>query len=157
MPFVNSRINDKRNLIFVLRIFTGLVWLGTAFRRVFIPNFQQRINEMAAGDPIFPTSIMEFAVNNWSVIFILVLGLEVISSFSLLTGTFARGGAFIATINGFGIGMAGLGLSLLDFLVPWTVGVIALVLFLFTHPGMYKGVDAKLSQKDIPSWLKSLM
>ncbi|MHA1978062.1 MAG: hypothetical protein ACW98F_14575 [Candidatus Hodarchaeales archaeon] len=157
MPIINSKINPNSNLILVLRILPGLVWLGTAFRRILIPNFEQRISEMAVGDPIIPTSIMEFAVNNWKIIFIIVLGIEIISSISLLTGTFARGGAFLATINGFGIGMAGLGLGVIDLVVPWLVAVITLVLFLFTHPGMYKGMDAKLKKNNFPSWLKSLM
>ena len=112
---------------------------------------------MASGTPLFPQAFMDFAVDNWIVIFLFVLSLEIISSLSLLSGTFARAGAFMATINGFGIGMAGLGLSLLDLIIPWTVAVITLFLLLFTHPGMYKGVDARLSEKDLPSWLKSLM
>jgi uncharacterized membrane protein YphA (DoxX/SURF4 family) len=157
MPIIKTNLNEKYSLILVLRLISGLVWFGTAFRRIFVPNFEQRITEMAVGGPLFPAPIMEFAVNNWIIIFVLVLGLEVIASLSLITGTFTRGGALLATINGFGIGMAGIGLSIADLLVPWSVAVITLVLFLFTHPGMYKGVDVKLSEKKLPSWLKFLM
>ena len=80
-----------------------------------------------------------------------------ISSLSLLTGTCARGGAFIATLNGFAIGVAGIGLGIIDLIIPWTAAVFTLILLLFTHPGQYKGLDEKLIEKDIPNWLKVLM
>jgi hypothetical protein len=109
---------------------------------------------MAEGTTIFPSSFMDLAVEHWFLIYLLVIILETLSSLSLLTGTLSRGGALAATIDGFGIGMAGIGLGLMDLLIPWGVAVITLYLLLFTHPGRYKGVDEKLVQKDLPSIIK---
>ena len=153
MVIIKTRFERKEQIIFGLRILTGLIWLGTAIRRLFIPTFEARITAMASGNTLFPSAFMEFAVTNWVLILLIVLSLEVLISFSLLTGTFGRAGALLATVNGFGIGMAGIGVSLLDLIVPWTAAVLSLILFLFSHPGMYKGIDSRLSQKNLPRWL----
>ncbi|MHA2224682.1 MAG: hypothetical protein ACXAC8_05735 [Candidatus Hodarchaeales archaeon] len=129
-------------------------------RRLLMPNFndfEQRITQMAQGGPLIPPPFMEWAIANWLLIFLVVLTLEIVSSLSLLTGTLSRAGAFIATINGFAIGLAGLGLGIMDLIIPWTVAIITLILLLFTHPGMYIGVDARLKEKNLPSWIKILI
>ncbi|MHA1996263.1 MAG: hypothetical protein ACW97Z_17150 [Candidatus Hodarchaeales archaeon] len=154
MVIINSRLQEKKEIIFGLRIITSLIWLGTAFRRIFMPTFEERITAMAAGSPLLPSSIMEWVVTNWVLIFILVLSLEITSSLSLLTGTLARAGALVATINGFGIGLAGIGVSVVDLIIPWSAAIITLILFLFTHPGLYHGIDGKLQAKNLPQWLK---
>ena len=98
--------------------------------------------------------IMDFAVANWFLLFLVVVSIEIIATVSLILGLLARGGALLATINGFAIGMAGLGLGLIDLLIPWSAAAITLFLFLFTHPGKYLGIDERLQDKDIPKWLQ---
>lgn len=147
----------NNRLIFYLRVGSGLVWFGTAIRRIFIQNFEERIIKMAEGTTLFPKSIMDWAVLNWNFVFAIVLIFEIIISFSLILGLFARFGSFLATINGFGIGMAGLGLGVIDLLIPWLVAVVTLFLFLFTHPGTYKGIDETLQGKKLPKIVEILI
>ncbi|MHA2249182.1 MAG: hypothetical protein ACXAD7_02415 [Candidatus Kariarchaeaceae archaeon] len=155
MPIINTKQDLNVNLMLSLRLFAGLIWLGTVIRR-FSSNygdFKERITSMADGTTIFPDFIMEFAVKNWIYIYLLVVSIEIISSISLLFGVFARGGALLATINGFAIGMAGVGLGIQDLLIPWSVAIITLFLLIFTHPGRYKGVDAQLINRPLPKIL----
>ncbi len=112
---------------------------------------------MAQGPVLYPKSFMEIAVANWFILFLIILIIEIISSLSLLSGSFARGGALLATLNGFGIGLAGIGLGITELLVPWTAALISLFLFLFSHPGWYYGIDGKLKEKNLPSWIKVLI
>ncbi len=159
MPLIKTSLEEKWLIILALRVIAGLVWFGTVLRRLFTPNysdFEQRITDMAQG-AWYPEDFMDFAVDNWFFFFLIVLSLELITSLSLLSGTFARGGALVATLNGFAIGVAGIGLGIFDLIIPWTVAVITLILLLFTHPGQYKGLDEKLIEKNIPKWLKVLM
>lgn len=156
MPLVEIDTDISPNLILGIRLITGFVWLGTVFRRLFLPNFDNfegRISQMAQGDPLFPEFFMEFAVEYWYLFFAIIVTIEFISAISLLLGVFARGGALLATINGFAIGMAGIGLGIVDLIIPWSVAFGTLFLLLFTHPGRYKGMDGELYQKDIPRFL----
>lgn len=155
MPIIQTKNPFNEKLILGLRIFAGLIWLGTVFRRLGPNNgdFEDRITEMGDGTTIFPDVIMEFAIDQWFLIYILVLLLEILSSLSLLTGTLARGGALLATVNGFAIGMAGLGLGMTDLIIPWSVALITLFLLLFTHPGRYRGVDRSLANKNLPRFI----
>lgn len=160
MPIIQTKLEKNKPLILTLRIISGLIWGGTVLRRLVLPNFgnfEQRITQMAQGSALYPPLIMDWAVTNWFLIFLTVLLLEIISSLSLLTGTFSRLGALLATINGFAIGLAGIGLGLFDLLIPWTVAIITLVLFIFTHPGMYYGADERLVKRNLPSFIKLLM
>ncbi|MFW9779108.1 MAG: hypothetical protein ACFFE8_09670 [Candidatus Heimdallarchaeota archaeon] len=157
MPIIKTTLAENYSIIFPLRLITGLIWFGTAIRRILIPNFFDRIADMAAGEPLLPPALMDWAVSNWVLIFAVVLSLEIISSLSLLTGTFARAGAALATFNGFAIGLAGIGLGILDLIIPWTAALMSLVLLLFSHPGMYRGIDEQLSARDLPEWVKVLM
>ncbi|MHA2296062.1 MAG: hypothetical protein ACXAEU_03750 [Candidatus Hodarchaeales archaeon] len=155
MPIVkNTFFEENKTLVLGLRLVAGLIWFGTVVRRLLVPNFYERIAKMGQGDPLLPDFIMELAIENWTLIFLVVLSIEILASTSLLTGTFARGGAFLATINGFLIGLAGIGVGIGDLLVPWSAALITLVLFLFTHPGMYRGLDEKLSEKNLPRALR---
>lgn len=155
MPIIQTKniINEK--LIFSLRMFAGLVWLGTVFRRLGENqgDFENRITSMGDGSTIFPEAIMEFAIEKWFLIFMIIISIEILSSLSLLTGTLARGGAFLSTVNGFAIGMAGIGLGIVDLIIPWSVALITLFLLLFTHPGRYKGMDVSLVNKDLPRFI----
>ncbi len=160
MVFIKSRIEEKKELIILLRIIVGLIWFGTVLRRLMTPNlgnFEERIIQMAQGPTLYPTLIMEIAITNWLLIFLIIIFLEIISSISLLSGSLARGGAFLATFNGFFIGLAGVGLGIIDLIIPWTVAAISLFLYLFSHPGLYYGVDKKLWEKNLPFWIKILM
>lgn len=157
MPIINTAFEKNYSIVFPLRLITGLIWFGTAIRRILLPNFQDRITEMAAGEALYPPVLMDWAVANWTIIFVVVLGLELISSMSLLTGTLSRAGAVLATINGFAIGLAGIGVGIIDLIIPWAAAVMSLILLLFTHPGMYRGVDEQLNDKDLPKWVKLLM
>ena len=160
MVIIKTGFEEKKELILFLRIIVGLVWFGTVLRRLITPNlsnFEERINQMAQGPALYPNPIMEIAITNWFLIFLVVISLEIISSISLLSGSLARGGALIATLNGFLIGLAGIGLGLIDLLIPWSVATISLFLFLFSHPGLYYGVDEKLWEKNLPFWIKILM
>ncbi|MFW9854987.1 MAG: hypothetical protein ACFFFG_07990 [Candidatus Thorarchaeota archaeon] len=157
MPIIKTALAENYSIIFPLRLITGLIWFGTAIRRVLFPNFLDRITDMAAGEPLLPPALMDWAVSNWVLIFGIVLSIEIISSLSLLTGTLARAGAALATFNGFAIGLAGVGLGILDLIVPWTAAVMSLVLLLFSHPGMFRGIDEQLNAKDLPKWVKVLM
>jgi hypothetical protein len=157
MPIIKTSLAENYSVILALRLITGLIWFGTAIRRILIPNFYDRITEMSAGEALYPPAIMEWAASNWSLIFAVVLGLEIIASISLLTGTLARAGAALATINGFAIGLAGFALGIFDLIIPWTAALLSLVLLLFTHPGMYRGVDEQISTRDLPGWIKALM
>ncbi|MFX1507620.1 MAG: hypothetical protein ACFFDC_16160 [Promethearchaeota archaeon] len=160
MVIIKSSFEEKKELIVLLRLLIGLIWFGTVLRRLLTPNFsnfEERITQMAQGPSLYPNPIMEVVVNNWFIIFLIVLSLEIISSISLLSGILARGGAFLATINGFLIGLAGIGLSIVDLLIPWTAAAISLFLFLFSHPGLYYGIDEKLKGKNLPHWIKILM
>ncbi len=152
MPIIQTKKAINAKLILFLRIFTGLVWLGTVYRRLGPDkgDFKDRITSMGEGSTIFPETIMEFAVDKWFILYLIVLSIEIISSLSLLTGTLARGGALLATINGFAIGMAGVGLGIIDLIIPWSMGLITLFLFLFTHPGRYNGFDGYLVKKNLP-------
>ncbi|OLS22424.1 MAG: hypothetical protein HeimC2_29510 [Candidatus Heimdallarchaeota archaeon LC_2] len=159
MPIIETKNPINENLILLLRIIAGLVWLGTVFRRLG-PNqgdFEDRIISMGEGTTILPESIMEFAIDQWFLLYLLVISIEIISSFSLLTGTLSRGGALLATVNGFAIGMAGIGLGIIDLIIPWSVAFITLFLFLFTHPGLYKGFDGKLVNKNLPSFVSKFI
>jgi hypothetical protein len=147
--------NPNPKLVLILRGLTGLVWFGTFIRRL-SPNygdFENRITSMSEGSTILPNPIMELAVDHWFLIYLSIISIEVIISISLLTGTLARGGALLGTINGFLIGMAGIGISFLDLIIPWSVALLTLYLFLFSHPGRYKGVDNYLQSKDLPRLL----
>ena len=155
MPIIQTKKPINEKLILGLRIFTGLVWLGTVFRRLG-PNrgdFEDRITSMGSGSTIFPETIMDFAIDNWFILYLIVLTIEIVSSLSLLTGTLARGGALLATANGFAIGMAGVGLGIIDLIIPWSTALVTLFLFLFTHPGRYKGFDSSLANKNLPSYV----
>ena len=154
MPIISISLFKNNNLVLVLRLIVGLVWLGTAIRRIIIPNFQDRITAMAEGGTLIPGSLMNFFVENWQILFFIVLAIEIISSFSLLSGTFARGGALLATINGFAIGLSGIGLGIWDLFIPWFFAFLSLLLLLFTHPGLYKGIDSRLEQKELPKFLR---
>jgi uncharacterized membrane protein YphA (DoxX/SURF4 family) len=147
----------KREIILIIRISTGLVWFGTVIRRILVSNFEERLLEMSQGQTLLPPNIMSFAVDNVGLLFILIISLEIISSLSLITGTFSRLGAILATILGFGIGLAGMGISLVDLLIPWTVAICTLYLAIFTHSGAYKGVDSFLEKKNLPRILKILI
>ncbi|MFW9903560.1 MAG: hypothetical protein ACFFFH_04445 [Candidatus Thorarchaeota archaeon] len=160
MVVIKSSFEEKKELIVLLRLIVGLIWFGTVLRRLFTPNFnnfEERISQMAQGPSLYPNPIMDVAINNWFMIFLIVLSLEIISSISLLSGSLARGGALLATINGFLIGLAGIGLSIIDLLIPWTAAAISLFLFLFSHPGFYYGVDERLKKKNLPYWIKIMM
>ena len=157
MPVINANIDEMKELIVILRVLVGLVWFGTVLRRLMMPNFAEQIIQMAQGPALYPDFIMEFAVANWFIIFLVILMFERLSSISLLSGTLARGGALLATVNGFAIGLAGIGSGIIDLLIPWTIAVISLFLFLFSHPGMYYGLDEKLEENNLPSWIKILM
>ena len=160
MVIIKSSFEEKKELIVLLRLLVGLIWFGTVLRRLLTPNFsyfEERIIQMTQGPSLYPNPIMDVAVNNWFIIFLLVLILEISSSVSLLSGSLTRGGAFLATINGFLIGLAGIGLSMIDLLIPWIAAAISLFLFLFSHPGLYYGVDEKLKEKNLPRWVKILM
>ena len=151
-------LSSNQNLNLTLRLVACMIWAGTVFRRIFIPNFEARISKMAGGSTLFPKSIMDWAVSNWQLIFFAVLFIEIVISISLLFGIFARFGSLLATVNGIGIGMAGLGLGIADLLIPWSVAVVTLYLFLFTHPGLYKGLDKNLqSNEKLPNSLKKLI
>ncbi|MHA2105510.1 MAG: hypothetical protein ACW981_18955, partial [Candidatus Hodarchaeales archaeon] len=141
MPFLHVSLFENKNLVLILRLVVGLTWFGTVVRRILIPNFQERITGMSEGGTLIPEPLMEIFVENWFLIFLIVLTIEIIVSFSLLTGTLARGGALLATINGFAIGLSGIGLGITDLLIPWFFAILSLILFLFTHPGTYKGLD----------------
>ncbi len=154
MPIFDTKLQEFKVFILIIRLVVGFVWFGTVLRRIAIPNFQQRITSMAEGGTFVPQVLMDVLVENWSVIFLIVLSIEIVSSFSLLSGTLARGGALLATINGFAIGLSGIGLGLVDLLIPWFIAFLSLILLLFTHPGLYKGIDTKLEQKDLPKFLK---
>ncbi len=160
MPIIKTSFDEKRELIVILRFIVGLVWFGTVLRRLLTPefsSFEERISQMAQGPALYPNVFMDLAVANWFLIFLVILAFEIISSISLLSGSLARGGALIATVNGFAIGVAGIGLGIIDLLIPWTAAILSLFLFLFSHPGMYYGVDEKLKEKNLPSWIKILM
>ncbi|UCG03857.1 MAG: hypothetical protein JSW11_07700 [Candidatus Heimdallarchaeota archaeon] len=160
MVIIKTSIEDQKKLIVSLRIFVGLIWLGTVIRRLLTPdlgNFEERITQMAQGPALYPNQIMEIAITNWFLIFLVIISLEIISSISLLSGTLARGGALIASLNGFLIGLAGLGLGIIDLIIPWAMAAISLFLFFCTHPGLYFGVDDKLSKKNLPLWIKMLI
>jgi hypothetical protein len=160
MPIINVDYEFNKNMVVILRLFSGLVWLMTVIRRLFTPNysnFEERITTMAEGTTIFPSALMDIAVTNWFFIFLIILCLEIISSLSLLSGFLARGGALIATVNGIAIGMAGVGLGIGDLLIPWSVAMVTLFLLLFTHPGKYKGIDSYLIERKIPKWVKPLI
>jgi hypothetical protein len=154
MPFLHVSLFENKNLVLILRLVVGLTWFGTVVRRILIPNFQERITGMSEGGTLIPEPLMEIFVENWFLIFLIVLTIEIIVSFSLLTGTLARGGALLATINGFAIGLSGIGLGITDLLIPWFFAILSLILFLFTHPGMYKGLDIKLNEKQLPQLIK---
>ena len=156
MPIIRTSFEDKHLIILVLRLFAGLIWLGTVIRRLGYDygDFESRISAMGEGDTIFPESFMKLAVEYWFVVYTIIISIEILVSLSLLTGTFSRAGALLATINGFGIGMAGVGIGIADLLIPWTAALITLILLLFTHPGMYKGIDRLLSEKELPRILK---
>ena len=159
-PFIRSRIEENQNLILAIRILTGLIWGGTVFRRLLMPNFSDfelRIIEMSQGSTLYPEFLMNWAIENWFYIFLIVLFFEIISSISLLAGFLGRAGAFVATINGFAIGLAGIGLGLIDLIIPWSVAILTLILVLFTHPGVYFGLDKNLKEKNLPSWINFLM
>ncbi|MHA1946900.1 MAG: hypothetical protein ACW97W_12415, partial [Candidatus Hodarchaeales archaeon] len=102
----------SKEIIFIIRIGTGLVWFGTVIRRIIVPNFEERLIEMSQGQTLLPPNIMSFAVDNARLIFVFIITMEIISSLSLITGTFSRFGATLATIIGFGIGMAGIGIGI---------------------------------------------
>lgn len=160
MPFINSSLEEKHNLILFIRILSGLIWGGTALRRILMPNFSDfelRITEMSQGSTLYPEFLMNWAVENWFFIFLIVLGFELFSSFSLLTGFLGRAGAFVATINGFAIGLAGIGLGPIDLIIPWAAAILTLILVLFTHPGFHFGLDKRLKEKNLPSWVIFLM
>lgn len=159
MPIIVTRLEEKHLIIFPLRIFSGLIWLGTVIRRLEsnYGDFESRITAMGQGDTIFPDSLMKLAVENWFSIYLLVITIEILVSISLLTGTLSRGGAFLGTVNGIGIGMAGVGLGIIDLIIPWTAALITLILFLFTHPGKYKGFDRILDEKKLPKVIKLLI
>ena len=160
MPIIKTKIEQNILLITTLRIVVGLIWFGTVLRRLLMPNFnnfEERITEMAQGPALYPEPLMELAVENWLLIFLMVLSIEIISSISLISGSLARGGALISTFNGFAIGLAGIGLGISDLIIPWTVATISLFLLLFSHPGMYYGIDERLKEKKLPSWVKVLM
>jgi len=160
IPLINSRISDNVILIVLLRSITGLIWFGTVLRRILLPNFgnfEVRITEMSQGILLLPDMLMQIAVANWFLVFLFLIIIEFLASVSLLTGTLARGGAFLATFIGFGIGMAGIGISLIDLVIPWSAAFVSLFLLLFTHPGIYFGVDSKLKDKNLPDLLKKLI
>lgn len=160
MPLINSRISKNMKLIVLLRSITGIIWFGTVLRRILLPNFgnfEARVTEMSQGLPLIPDIIMQIAVTNWFWVFLFIVIIEFLASISLLTGTLARGGAFLATFIGFAIGMAGVGISLIDLVIPWSVALVTLFLLLFTHPGIYFGVDSKLIDKNLPNLLKKLI
>ncbi|MHA2401708.1 MAG: hypothetical protein ACXADH_01855 [Candidatus Kariarchaeaceae archaeon] len=147
--------NPNPKLVLILRGLAGLVWFGTVIRRL-SPNygdFENRIASMSEGSTILPDPIMELAVDHWFIVYLVVISIEAIISISLLTGTLARGGALLATVNGFLIGMAGIGISTLDLVIPWSVALLTLYLFLFSHPGRFRGVDQYLQSKDLPRLL----
>jgi hypothetical protein len=157
MPIIQSSLPQHQRLILLIRLIVGGTWFLTTIRRILVPNFQERITAMAQGSTLIPEQLMDLAVENWFIIFSIVLSLELISSVSLLTGTLARLGSLLLTVNGFAIGMAGIGISLFDLFLPWSVAILSLVLLLFTHPGQYKGFDGVLINKNIPDWLKKFM
>ncbi|MHA1512865.1 MAG: hypothetical protein ACTSRJ_02235, partial [Candidatus Hodarchaeales archaeon] len=101
----------KKEINVIIRVGTGLVWLGTVIRRILIPNFEERLIQMSQGQTLLPSNIMSIAVDNATLIFMFIIFLEIISSVSLITGTFSRFGALTASILGFGIGLAGIGIS----------------------------------------------
>ncbi len=158
MPIIQTSNPINEKLIFSLRMFAGLIWLGTFFRRLGENqgDFEDRITSMGDGSTIFPEAIMEFAIDKWFLIYLIVISIEILSSLSLLSGTLARGGAFLSTVNGFAIGMAGVGLGIIDLIIPWSVALITLFLLLFTHPGRYKGLDSTLAKKELPSFIRML-
>ncbi|MHA1983374.1 MAG: hypothetical protein ACW967_03390 [Candidatus Hodarchaeales archaeon] len=154
MPIIQFSLFENKNLVLVLRLIVGLTWFGTAVRRILIPNFEERITDMSEGGTLIPEALMKILVENWFLIFLIVLSIEGIVSFSLLSGTLARGGALLATINGFAIGLSGIGLGIVDLLIPWFFAFLSLILFLFTHPGKYIGLDERLSEKKLPQVIK---
>ncbi|MCH8906765.1 MAG: hypothetical protein IH840_06725 [Candidatus Heimdallarchaeota archaeon] len=156
MPIISTKYQINIRLVLTIRLISGLVWFGTVIRRLGsnYGNFEERIATMSEGTTIFPELFMNLAVDNWFIIYLIVITLEILSSISLLTGTLARAGALFSTLNGFGIGMAGLGLGLIDLIIPWSVALLTLVLFLFTHPGRFKGVDSILHEKNLPRILQ---
>jgi hypothetical protein len=160
MPIIKTSVEEKKEIIVILRLLVGLIWFGTVLRRLMTPNFsnfEERITQMAQGPALYPNIFMELAVANWFIIFLFILSIEIVSSLSLLSGSFARGGALLATVNGFGIGLAGISLGITELLVPWTAALISLFLFLFSHPGMYYGIDGKLKEKNLHSCIKILI
>ncbi len=98
MPIINTGLKEKKNFILILRIVSGLIWGGTVIRRLLMPNFsdfEQRITQMAQGGPLIPQPLMDWAIANWFLIFLVVLTFEILSSLSLLTGTFTRAGLYL--------------------------------------------------------------
>lgn len=156
MPIIQTKYEIPNNVILVSRLIAGLVWFFTVLRRLLSPNFDNfegRISSMAEGNTLFPQFFMDFAVNYWYLIFGLILSIEILSAISLLLGIYARGGSLLATVNGFAIGMAGVGIDLINLVIPWSVAILTLFLLLFTHPGRYKGLDNKLQNLDLPRFL----
>ena len=147
----------SKEIIFIIRIGTGLVWFGTVIRRIIVPNFEERLIEMSQGQTLLPPNIMSFAVDNAGLIFAFIISMEIISSLSLITGTFSRFGATLATIIGFGIGMAGIGIGIIDLVIPWILALCTLYLAIFTNSGTYLGVDSYLEKKNLPRIFKILI
>lgn len=159
MPIIVTRLEEKHSIILAMRLISGMIWLGTVIRRLEsnYGDFESRITAMGQGDTFFPDFLMKLAVENWFIIYLMVMSIEILVSISLLTGTLSRGGALLATVNGFGIGLAGVGIGISDLLIPWTVALITLILLLFTHPGKYKGFDRILDEKKLPKVIKLLI
>jgi len=148
---------QNAKIVAFLRIAIGLIWFSTFVRRIAVPNFQERIESMASGSSLLPEALMTLAAENWEIIYFGVLFIEILTSISLIFGIFAKGGALLATFDGILTGMAGFGLGPVDLIIPWSVAAISLFLVVFTHPGLFYGIDQRLKGKNLPVILKTLI